>query len=287
MQFALITPSYAPDYERCKLLCQSVDRFAPDDVRHYVVVDRRDRKLFSSLAGPNREILIVEDIIPKWIFRLPGAKRWWLSLRTAPIRNWVLQQLVKLSMAQVCQEDVFIFVDSDVTFIRPFSTERFLNDGLVRLNRVDFQSESHARWLQSAREILHLDKPDIPQVNYVANLVTWRRENLLKMYEHIAKVNGKAWLPAIANHWHISEYTIYGVFVEHVLGLENARHYPGTTPILHLSWDYPLNTPEDVDRFLADAEPHHIGIMIHSKDAIPLDRYIDQVRACWTSTATT
>ncbi len=282
MKFALITPSYAPDFERCRLLCESVDRFASPEITHYVLVDRRDETLFQQVASPRRRIITVESILPRWLFRLPGAKRWWMSLKTLPVRNWILQQIVKLSMAEVIHDaDVFIYVDSDVTFVKPFGPDRFLRDDLVRLNRVHYQGADHERWLQSAADILGLPRDAPPRVNYVASLVTWRRDRLQDMYRHIERVSGKSWRRAILKHLHFSEYTIYGVFVECILGLEQAGHSPSDDPILHLSWGHDLSTQAGVDAFLATIRDEEIGIMIHSKDAVPLDRYRPAIERLW------
>lgn len=284
MAFSLITPSYAPDFERCRLLCESVDRFARG-ATHYVVVDRRDERQFAPLRSHSREVMSVESILPPWIFRVPGAKRWWMSLRTRPLRNWVLQQLVKLSMSDVVQTDVMVYVDSDVTFVRPFGIERFMQGDRLRLNRVDFQSPQHAEWLCVAADLLGTDPAAVPAVNYVASLVPWRRRNLQRLHEHLAGRSGRQWIEAVAARKTFSEYMIYGLFVEQVMGFDEAGHVPMDSPVLHLSWGHDLTQPAGVDRYLDELGPKHIGLMIHSKDAIPLAHYAQKVRAIWNGPA--
>jgi hypothetical protein len=97
--FCIVTPSYAPDFERCRLLCKSIEQFVTPPVDHYVIVERRDLRLFRQLQGSRTEILPVQSILPWWIRRLPGARRWWLSMKTPPIRNWICQQLIKIAAA--------------------------------------------------------------------------------------------------------------------------------------------------------------------------------------------
>lgn len=280
MAFSLITPSYAPDFERCRLLCESVDRFARG-ATHYVVVDRRDEKRFAPLKSAAREIVTVESILPPWIFRLPGARKWWMSLATRPLRNWVLQQLVKLSMSKVVETDVMIYADSDVTFVRPFGVERFMHDGRLRLNRAPYTSDQHACWLRVAADLLGTDPAAVPPVNFVGSLIMWRRENLQRLHRHIEKQSGRSWLRTVAARKTFSEYMIYGLFVEQVLGFEAAGQVPMDSPVLHLSWGHDLTQPEAVDRYLADLQGEHIGLMIHSKDAVPLPLYEKKVRALW------
>jgi Family of unknown function (DUF6492) len=61
LRFGIITPSYAPDFERCRLLCQSIEQFVSPPVHHYIVVDQADWALFQSLAGANTSILTKEE----------------------------------------------------------------------------------------------------------------------------------------------------------------------------------------------------------------------------------
>jgi hypothetical protein len=72
---------------------------------------------------------VVEDIVPCWIRRVPGVRRLWFSFRTLPIRNWILQQIVKLSVAKVVPAEVLFFVDSDVFFCAPFNPQAWTRDG--------------------------------------------------------------------------------------------------------------------------------------------------------------
>jgi hypothetical protein len=281
-RMSLITPSYGPDFQRCRLLCESVDRFARN-ATHYVVVDRRDEQLFASLKSPLRRIITAESLLPRWIFRLPGAKRWWMSLRTRPIRNWIFQQLVKLSMSEAVDAELMVYVDSDVTFVRPFGPERFVRDGRVRLNRVTYENAEHRVWLEVAANVLGGVAPaDIPPAaNYVASLVTWRRSILQQMHRRISEHTGRHWVQTMASQRAFSEYMVYGLYVEKVLGYEAAGHVPMDSPMLRLSWKHDLTNDAGVDRFLQRIRQDDIGVMIHSKDAIPLDRYAAKLRQRW------
>jgi hypothetical protein len=48
MSYALVTPSYCADAERCKFLVETVKRWVDSAVRHYLVFARRDLPLFGS-----------------------------------------------------------------------------------------------------------------------------------------------------------------------------------------------------------------------------------------------
>ena len=48
---AMVTASYAPDFERCRLLCETIDRFVTGAPRHYILVEQRDVALFRQLGN--------------------------------------------------------------------------------------------------------------------------------------------------------------------------------------------------------------------------------------------
>lgn len=281
-KFALITPSYAPDFERCKLLAQSVEYCLVDDTKQYIIVDRRDFLLFKQLASSKIEILVVEEILPSWIFRILGVKKWWLSWRTLPIRNWVLQQLVKLSVFDVIDENVVVFCDSDNTFIRPFELKsRLVKDGHLALLRVDFKNKDVYEWIETSKKLLGIANQQIPAAMYVSNMITWHRDNILAMRFRLEEVNNTHWIRALCRYRNISEYTLYGVFVEHIIGLQTANHFLFDDELIKPSWSIPLNSEAKVKDFFDNLKEEHIGVMIHSKHDIPLEMYRHKIEAFW------
>ena len=57
LSVAIATPSYSGDFERCRLLCASIDRFVSGHAVHYLLVEDRDLELFAPLAGPRRQVI--------------------------------------------------------------------------------------------------------------------------------------------------------------------------------------------------------------------------------------
>lgn len=51
-ELAVITPSYALDFELCTELNASVLSHTPDSVAHYIITPRRDLKIFASSKDP-------------------------------------------------------------------------------------------------------------------------------------------------------------------------------------------------------------------------------------------
>ena len=51
---ALVTASYAPDFERCRLLCETIDRHVTGLGRHYIRGENRDLAFFRQLEKSRR-----------------------------------------------------------------------------------------------------------------------------------------------------------------------------------------------------------------------------------------
>jgi hypothetical protein len=275
MDIAVVTPSYAPDFERCQLLNWSVNQFIAPPTKHYILVPRKDFSLFRSLQGPRTEIIVVESILPWWLIKPPFVKNGWFSFKTPPIRNWILQQIVKLSVGQCLQEEIIVFADSDAAFIRPFDLQNFVQGDRVRLFRVGNLTEEQiayaADWNQSAEKLLGLPAKTIGK-NYISGLLTWKRSNVLKLYEHLERVSGRGWVETICYAWHLSEYVLYGSFVEYVLQ-EQMGHFYDDRPLCREYWAADDMSNQSLEQFFQSVTPDQIAVMISSKAHIKPDRY--------------
>lgn len=270
LTYALVTPSHAPDFERCRVLVESVRRHAAA-FDHHLVVDRCDLRLFAPLAGPRTHVLTTEDVIPSWLHRVPFFPKWWLNLTGRPTRGWIVQQIVKLSVDAFTRADVLLFCDSDCFFIRPFDPHAAERDGRVPLfvetlpRHVDF----NAVWLARAAEVCGLPLEPGCRRNYVSNAVTWRRANVLALHRRIEEVTGRPWAEALCALPTLSEYTLYGVFCERVLGAASGQYADSHINILPY-WDpTPLDEPA-LAALRARLRPEHVGVMVSSKSGTPI-----------------
>ncbi|OWK21969.1 hypothetical protein AJ88_13520 [Mesorhizobium amorphae CCBAU 01583] len=59
---AVVTASYAPDFERCRLLCETMDRQVSGVVHHYILVEHRDVALFRQLETGSRTVVDERDL---------------------------------------------------------------------------------------------------------------------------------------------------------------------------------------------------------------------------------
>jgi hypothetical protein len=75
-RIAVITKSYAPDFELCVALNRSVLDNSSDTVQHHIIVPRSELKLFDRLAGPRTHIRCEADFLPRTFLRAPFPTSW-------------------------------------------------------------------------------------------------------------------------------------------------------------------------------------------------------------------
>ena len=273
--FCFVTLSHRSDLERCELLVRSMDRHVPPGTPHYLVVDRRDRRMFARFNSAGRTVLCVEDILPWSVFRLPLVPALWFSLKTRPFRNWILQQLVKLAIPTKLSQDVLIYVDTDVAFIRPFDPCSYVRDGRVRLFRIPgaHRGEPQTSWHRTAGRLLGLPPSDYYGASYVGDLISWLAPNVVKLHEHIERVTGRDWLAAACTQWQMAEYLLYGTFIDHVLGEDRSGHYFDPTPNCFGWWEWRPLAAEEVPRWFEEAGPQFVAVMVASYSKTPLENY--------------
>jgi hypothetical protein len=273
LSYALVTPSYWMDVERCRLLVESVERWVVPGVRHYLIIARRDLPLFKPMLTARSELVVVEEIIPTWLFRVPGLRRFWLSLRTRPVKNWVLQQIVKLSVPAVVPEDVLLYADSDMFFIAPFDPQSLERNGTVPLFLETGQRgliPSNDKWQAVASRLLDLPAERDCDTNYVGQLIWWRRQNALAAVNRVQQVSGKQWQRAIAPLSAFSEYILYGLYSDRILAEKSGHWHDETVRTLSYWGTRPLTVP-DLERLKAQRTPDHHSAMISSKSRTPLE----------------
>jgi Family of unknown function (DUF6492) len=270
--YAIVTPSFRLDLERCVLLSQSVEKWVAPHVRHYIVVDRRDAQMFKPLASNRTSILIVEETAPQWLFRIPGIRRVWFSLRTRPIRNWILQQIVKLSVPTVVSEDVLLSTDSDTFFVAPYDPRNFEQDGKIPLFVETGQRgliPNNDLWHQVAAKLLGVPAQPSYDTNYIGNVIPWRRETVLAIHRRIEEVAGTSWQQVLASQQVFAEYILYGLFTQAIPG-QNARQWDdGAIRTLCYWKTVPLSVP-DLQKLRSHMEDKYHSVMISAKSKTPV-----------------
>ena len=229
-------------------------------------------------------------MLPLWVRRLDTLRiglrsNVWVQARGLPIRGWLLQQLIKLAVAEELTADVLVHADSDVVLLRPFSVSSVVDrDGLVRLyarpDHVDEMLPHHIRWHRSAEKLLGIEPAGLPMPDFISSLVPWRRANAVALLEHVQATTGRHWLSALAAAWDVSEYTLYGRFAQDVLG-ERAAQFESSSPLCH---DYykrvPLSVPE-LEALLDRVGPEEVAVSLTSKAGMRPEHYVEVLERQW------
>jgi|SRR5215217_3765364 len=271
----ILTKTYAPDLELFEDLHASVAKFTDDHVVHRVVVDDADRDLFERFQSERCQIRGVQETLSRAFVKVP-TKNLMINLRHPwpPVRGWVLQQLVKLSMAERSDADVILLIDSDVVLTKPVDASTFLNDGKPVFSRLEGGVHGgmgrHIRWHKAAREMLGLSNEVVGPVNdYVDAFNIWSPDVVRRLCSRVSDKSGKPWQTVFAANLHVSEFILYGVFVDEVLG-EHAPVSAVNRMRCHNYWD---DVPLDLDAalsFVARARADDVALMISAKSGTEL-----------------
>jgi hypothetical protein len=269
--FSVLTPSYAPDFELCCELNRSVLEWTPAEVDHHVVVPQRDRELFAALRGPRTRVWTVEQLLPRRMWPVPMVNAW-LNVRRPypPVRGWVMQQIVKLGASAELGADLVVLADSDVVFVRPVTVDTFRSGGRVRFYRSDRALDEslprHLLWHETARRLVGLPPAGPPPLpDYISGGVNvWERRVLLALRDRIEFVNRRPWLDAIAAQLHISEFILYGVFVDEVLG-SSAEVITAESTLVHCHWGPEPMAQGSVADFVRALQPDDVAVMISAQ----------------------
>jgi hypothetical protein len=287
----VVTPTYARDLPLFARQHASVEEFLAPDCEHVVIVPKVDLPSFAPYAGRRTRILTVEDVVPGRIFLLPrslkalrSGRDIWLTLRTAPVRGWIMQQIVKFAAATVVDRDVLLILDSDAALTRPVGLCDFVRDGKIRLYRqpgTTAHLPSHQRWYRSSAQLLGTDEARFFGDNYVSQAISWSRPVVIQLLRHLEAQGGRSWWLTLARTMHLSEYTLYGAYADVVLGAD-ASHYHDPEEHFLNSWIFDLLAPGGEDAFLNAVRPEQMGVHVDSQLPLAIadrNRLLDRVRA--------
>jgi hypothetical protein len=275
-ELAVITPSFRGDAEIFADLHRSVLDFTLSDTVHHVIVPQRDRPIFAQYEGARCRIWTSAELLPGRFVHFGrgdsfvNARRPW-----PPVRGWVMQQALKLAAAAELDAEVVLIADSDVVLVRPVRAERFVAGGRQLIYREDggvtAEMERHVIWHRVARELFGLPAaPPLPLPDYVSSFNFWQPAVVRAMQGRISDTTGRHWLDAFTSQLHISEFMMYGVFVDEVIG-GSTSPAPADTTVCHNTWQ---RTPLDHDGAMAFADrlgPDAVAMMISAKSRTPVD----------------
>jgi hypothetical protein len=220
---SLVTPTYWRDLELCALLCESVDRYVTSFSKHYLIVADAELPLFNKFNSARRVVLPSSQFLPHWLRPLPHFvqrknRRYWWSLRAMPVNGWHVQQFLKISAASRLPEVRHCILDSDVVFFRRFDVSVLEQPNLAPLHymprNVSANAPLHATWVKSSHSLLGLSEPSFPATDFIDHVITWDQSAVRAMTKRIEEVAGLEWTEALCRARAISEYMLYGYFVQ-------------------------------------------------------------------------
>lgn len=274
---AMVTASYAPDFERCRLLCETVDAHVSGMAKHYLLVAGHDVRRFRALESAGRVVVDERDLLPPWLHALRDPlsrfrRHVWLSLRVPPLRGWHVQQLRRMALARHVGEDTLVYVDSDVAFVRPFDLGAFRDGDRLRLFRRDHALAADGMaeqrvWSANAAQALGLEPLASPH-DYIATLIAWDRDATVSMIDHVERTSGRSWIEAVAARRHFSECMLYGRYVDDVRGGEG--HVHDALERCRIYWKGPGLGERQLADFVASLAPGQVAVGLQSFIGIDL-----------------
>lgn len=276
----LITPTHAPDRERCALLCESVDRYVAPFARHYLIVPDDEAPLFAAFNGGRRVVVPLSEVLPAWLHPLPrfirrNRRRYWWSLRAKPVGGWYVQQFAKIAAAQAIPEARACILDSDVVFFRPFDLTAIgqaeLTPLYIRPGEVAADGRDHVSWVRSSHRLLGLRQPSLPADDFIGHVIFWSRRAVAAMTARIEEVSGRDWIEALCRARGMSEYMLYGYFVRNSPGLLRSHRQTTESPCLSY-WDADALDEAALQHMLGAAAADRVAFSAQSFGNTPVSR---------------
>lgn len=279
MTYAILTPSFAGDFDRCRLLAESVATMVRNS-EHYILVDPIDLARFAPLREFGAKIIDARELMDPTFYRLPKT-RVYLTREKRLVHGWLTQQMRKMAFTNISPYENVLCVDSDIVFIRDFDPSSLHSNEKTPLFEIDWFNDENLKWANQSRQLLGL--PMSNETKGYVHPTFWRRTIMTKLLAKLEEIGDISWQTSISRFRSFSEYILYGTFVREHLGLDQGNVFAFNEPLMHLSWEYDLSKREDLAIFLSTTSSDHVAIMFHSKDRVPIREYEGDVRKLWKS----
>lgn len=240
------------DLERVKLLTRSFRKYFDESAlsKFFIVTTARDKAVVENTVGPmfaggQLEILDENEVCPE-LENDPDTTTQW----PRPNKGWYRQQLIKLAIHDRVDTPFYMTLDSDVLFVRPFSTGSVIRGGKATLNvqtETDFarlyrrKLAAHevkvreSRYRRAEHILKFSRKPEHVRQWYGETPVLLNCGIVKALTEHIEATWTKPWRQALLANLPWTEYPLYFLFAEEQ-GLLAQHYVQGTADsVLRLS----------------------------------------------------
>jgi hypothetical protein len=286
MEYCFFTPSYRNDIERVQILRQSITHFVKESLNHYIVVPKEDFLMFRKRFSNEKSVIVLKQndfvsnqFYPSKLYSvvnnlLPGQS-WRLSkIKGRP--GWIIQQIVKLCMPDIVHEDVAIFLDSDIFFIKHFSIydifPQLTGRVLARRNPLS-ESSMHREHISRSREILKIHQGNT-DFHYNSSFpAVWYKDYVVQLQEYLSRIYNQHWQNSLFEAGVISEYNLYGIYVEEILK-------PNNLELINKPLDIGIWDKEIFERFISDdfsVDKDIVCMVVQSNLGISVNEYQQQI----------
>lgn len=274
----LVTPTYRRDFDLCALLCESVDRHLSSYVQHYLIVADDELPLFDRFNGPRRVVVPSSHLLPAWLKPLPRFvqqrnRRYWWSLRARPVSGRRVQQLLKIGAAKMFQEERFCLLDSDIVFFRRFDLSMLLRPRRAPLFNlpatVSASAPLPARQVRMSHRLLGLGAPSFPATDFTRHIAVWDRCAVQEMIARIETITGIEWVEALCRARDISEFMLYGTFVQNS-PLHMAEHFSTSRTLCLGGRVAKALDSTSIETMLRSADDDHVAFLATAFPGTPL-----------------
>jgi hypothetical protein len=275
---ALLTPTYGPDLELCTLLCESVDRHVRSFSKHYLLVPDCDLPLFSRFESAHRTVLAASQFLPQWLRPLPRIvqrkrRQFWWSFRAPPVSGWHVQQFLKIAATISLPHQRYCILDSDIVFFRDFDLSRFEYPKSIPLltmaDEITPKQIRHARWVDTSHRLLGIPTPPLPAPDFIGHIIFWDQQTTRAMAEKIEAVTRLDWVEALSRTRELSEYMLYGYFVQNDARF-SGRHVPCPRTQCVSYWDPPELGRAELKQLLRSADENDVAFSVASFSGTPV-----------------
>jgi hypothetical protein len=240
------------DLERARLLIRSFTKYFDRSKlsKFFIVTTARDKAVVGDAVGPmfaarELEILNENEVCPEFEHDPDTTGQW-----PRPNKGWYRQQLIKLAIHERIDTPFYMTLDSDVLFVKPFTTDSLIRGGKAPLNvqteadfkrlyrkkRADHEVEVRLSRYRRAEYILKCErKPEYADQWYGETPVLLSCRIAKALTGHIEAVWMKPWRQALIDNLPWTEYPLYFLFAEEQ-GLLEQNYVCGTADsVLRLS----------------------------------------------------
>ena len=272
--WCFITPTYHGDLSRFALLRESIAAFGGADVPHYALIETEDVPVFreAGFSGvtllPSSKLLDPQVEQRRLAFKRRGSPRWRRILRSVHKRTgwcgdaryfgWNTQQLLKLAASRSLPHALAVSLDSDVVLTAPVQPSDFVDaDGRVVLyeRRGALQ---HPRkpggWYGHACLVLDRPaptQPGDPHHDYVSHPFVFEQRVTRQLLDWLEARYARPWWDTLLQVplGQLSEFMLYGVFVDTHLHYDGVRPTPGN---VHSRWLDTEEQRQNAERVIAE-----------------------------------